>query len=557
MSSFTNWNGPHGCGPTKDMWQELINEYKQLLDSNNYVQKEAGKGLSTEDFTTALKNKLDAINEGTASKDIGNVASGSAGLVTGDAVYQFCKDFVKGVAGQGFSTNDFSNAYKDILDSIKEAASRDVAVALTDADAKLVTVAVINTALQNYVQKEAGKGLSTNDFTDEYINLLNLMTEYSIIFNFKHFEATVGGSDIDGVYYLLGMLDERAGTAYIKFANTKSFSAVINFAVTPEWKGALSVTTDCELKGLKFKVVSGTDSSGQHHAYLAIQSSEWFSNFASSDGVGWFDHLEFFGSGINFIPAGTEKYKRPVGNCADVCDCLSGKGFSFSELATVLLNARIYRGAGNPYIALKDITALDHVGIISQWTDYDDNGIAINVPEGYHACDGTPVLDTDDVSDEFRAKYTEYPLVDYSIIKTKSSVEVEAEDIDQSTQSLAEAICALHGIKFYKGVSTLPDTAKEGEPVIVQTGNTYAVYVYNNSEGWKKYSTEFNDINKTISAVAAVIAAEHGADVYTVYDSVAALPTGPDVETGALAIVFDGVAYNVFKYNGTAWEVQV
>ena len=58
------------------------------------------------------------------------------------------------------------------------------------------------------------------------------------------------------------------------------------------------------------------------------------------------------------------------------------------------------------------------------------------------------------------------------------------------------------------------------------------------------------------TGVAAVIAAVHGVDVYTVYNSVVDLPTGPSVEVGALAIVFDG-NYSVFKYNGTAWELQV
>ena len=235
---------------------------------------------------------------------------------------------------------------------------------------------------------------------------------------------------------------------------------------------------------------------------------------------------------------------------------MSGKGFSFSELATVILNKQIYRDAESPYVTTKDITALDHVGVVSGWTDFDpDTRIAINVPEGYHACDGTDVLEDDDVSDEFRAKYSKYPLIDYSIIKTKSTIHVDIEGVDLTMQSLAEAVCSLHGINFYNGVNALPDVAKVGKPVVVQSGRTYAVYVYTD-DGWKKYSTDYNDINLTVGAIAAVIAAEHGADVYTVYSSVAELPTGPSVETGALAIVFDGAAYSVFKYNGTAWEVQ-
>lgn len=159
------------------------------------------------------------------------------------------------------------------------------------------------------------------------------------------------------------------------------------------------------------------------------------------------------------------------------------------------------------------------------------------------------------MSDEFREKFTAYPLQDYAIIKTKSTVDIEEqEDINYS---LAEAVCTLHGIKFYHSYTELPEEAKIGEPVVVAAGDKYTVYVYKGDpDGWQKYSTAFNDINSTIGAVAAVIATVHGADVYTVYNSAADLPTGPSVETGALAIVFDG-NYSVFKYNGTAWELQV
>ena len=419
MSSFTNWNGPQGCGPTKDMWQELINEYKQLLDSNNYVQKVAGKGLSTEDFTTALKNKLEAINEGTASKDIGNVASGSAGLVTGDAVYQFCKDFVKGVAGQGFSTNDFSNAYKNILDSIKEAASRDVAVALTDADAKLVTVAVINTALQNYVQKETGKGLSVNDFTDDYVNLLKIITEYSIRFNFKQFGATVGGSNERGVFYLLGMLDDRAGTAYIRFTDTHSFAAVVNFAITTDLDaqgkvvdykdGQLSITTDCDkadFHNVHFLIVKGT-SAGKQHVYLAIQADEWMRQWEESGiiNAGLFSAIPFEGSGINFIPVDGEGYVAPTGTTEVLYDV---DYFALEDRMSAL-EARF-----NGIVYLQD------VGTIRAWPKFNDSGVAVDVPDGFHACDGSAV---DPALTELIAIIgNNYPLVDYHIVQTQRTV---------------------------------------------------------------------------------------------------------------------------------------
>ena len=64
------------------------------------------------------------------------------------------------------------------------------------------------------------------------------------------------------------------------------------------------------------------------------------------------------------------------------------------------------------------------------------------MPEGYHACDGTPVLPDDDVSDEFRAKFTKYPLQDHAIIKTKSVIKVDVSESDSVT-SLAQTVDAL------------------------------------------------------------------------------------------------------------------
>ena len=539
MSTFTNWNGPQGSGPAASDWRELIQNYKDAITALGNKQDKltwdnepiigslnpvTSNGIAN--VTQALQNAITAINN-----VLGNKAEVSA--LNQKANRDELANFVTQAAVDNAITTALGPYCK--TNTVQQIQAELIA-----------EIARINNAV------EAEPFVKTEIRADLFYGLVHATEQ--IQFTDKRYSAFVGGTDIRGVYYILGMLCDKAGTAYIRMGNTKPFSAAVNFAVTPGWKGALSVTTDCELKGLVFKIVYGTDADGNAHAYLAIQSSEWFSQFASSDGVGLYSDIEFFGAGINFIPVSSAGWKRPNGACHNVCDCKSGKGFSFSELASVIMGKQIYREEGNPYVTVNDLKALDHVGVISQWTDYDDNGIAINVPEGYHACDGTEVLPEDDVSDEFRAKYTEYPLMDYSIIKTKSTIEVEQQE--DTDYSLAEAVCTLHGIKFYTSITELPDEAKVGEPVIVAAGDKYAVYVYNDPDGWQKYSTTFNDINSTIGAVAAVIAAEHGADVYTIYNSAADLPTGPSVETGALAIVFDG-NYSVFKYNGTAWELQV
>jgi len=67
------------------------------------VDKVAGKQLSTEDFTTALKNKLEGLPSSVYSKS---------------EVNSLLNNKVDKVSGKGLSTNDFTNAYKNKLDGL-------------------------------------------------------------------------------------------------------------------------------------------------------------------------------------------------------------------------------------------------------------------------------------------------------------------------------------------------------------------------------------------------------------------------------------------------------
>ena len=90
------------------------------------VDKVTGKGLSTEDYTTAEKTKLAGIpadataNQGTVTGITMNGASkGTSGVVDLGTVLTEHQDIsgkVDKVTGKGLSTNDFTNAYKEKLD---------------------------------------------------------------------------------------------------------------------------------------------------------------------------------------------------------------------------------------------------------------------------------------------------------------------------------------------------------------------------------------------------------------------------------------------------------
>ena len=85
-----------------------------------FVRKETGKGLSTNDFTTAEKNKLAGIAEGsnkyilpTASSTVlGGVKIGSNVQITDGTISVDLSSKVDKVTGKGLSTNDYTTEEK-------------------------------------------------------------------------------------------------------------------------------------------------------------------------------------------------------------------------------------------------------------------------------------------------------------------------------------------------------------------------------------------------------------------------------------------------------------
>lgn len=80
-----------------DIYAKVENEVVLLddttVDLSGYVQKEAGKGLSTNDFTTALLNKLNGIAEG--ANNYVHPASHAASMIDQDTTHRFVSDTEK------------------------------------------------------------------------------------------------------------------------------------------------------------------------------------------------------------------------------------------------------------------------------------------------------------------------------------------------------------------------------------------------------------------------------------------------------------------------------
>lgn len=164
------------------------------------VDKENGKGLSTNDYTTAEKTKLASLKNyelptatanvkggikvgkglaidaetgvlnatGTEVKIDEAINSTSTNPVQNKVISAALNKKVDVVAGKVLSSNDYTNDEKTKLANIAEGANKTIVdTALSETSTNPVQNKVINTALSNKVSKEDGKGLSTNDYTTE------------------------------------------------------------------------------------------------------------------------------------------------------------------------------------------------------------------------------------------------------------------------------------------------------------------------------------------------------------------------------------------------------
>jgi len=117
----TTWNGKQNAlsfdsVPTENSTNPVTSGgvYAFVVQGlGNKVDKVQGKGLSTEDYTTAEKNKLANIDANIDSTP----TSGSTHPVSSGGVYDALGNKVDKVSGKGLSTEDFTAMYKAWLDA--------------------------------------------------------------------------------------------------------------------------------------------------------------------------------------------------------------------------------------------------------------------------------------------------------------------------------------------------------------------------------------------------------------------------------------------------------
>ena len=126
----------------------------------------SNRATSLESRATTAESDIDALENRatTAESDITSLEN-RATTIEGD-ISTLESGKVDKVSGKGLSANDFTNALKAKLDGIAEGATKiTVDSALSASSTNPVQNKAVNTALGNKVDKVSGKGLSTNDYT--------------------------------------------------------------------------------------------------------------------------------------------------------------------------------------------------------------------------------------------------------------------------------------------------------------------------------------------------------------------------------------------------------
>ena len=134
----------------------------------NYVEKEDGKGLSSCDFTIEDAEYLNSL-ENYDDSDLRNQIINK----------------VDKVEGKGLSTNDFTNEYKTKLDELTSPDTNNLqSLIASKADVNHThDEYLVLSDLDGKVDKVEGKGLSTNDYTDEEKAKVEALDTFGASFN--------------------------------------------------------------------------------------------------------------------------------------------------------------------------------------------------------------------------------------------------------------------------------------------------------------------------------------------------------------------------------------
>ena len=143
-----------------------LSGYATKVDLLTKVDNVEGKGLSTNDYTDADKAKVDGIDT-----SISTAVNAAITVVVDGAPTTFdtLREIAEWIENDGVAATDLASAIAGKADRT-ELSDYATVVAMTQLEGQ------VSDGLSNKVDKEAGKGLSTNDFTASYKDQLDNMT---------------------------------------------------------------------------------------------------------------------------------------------------------------------------------------------------------------------------------------------------------------------------------------------------------------------------------------------------------------------------------------------
>lgn len=143
---------PYGCVTTAAYTAD-----KAELDNTiaNKVDKEPNKGLSTNDYTSEDKNKLSGIEEGANKTLVDSALSDSSINPVQNRILKYALDGkVNTEQGKGLSSNDFTNEEKTKLSEIESGANKTIVDSeLSDSSTNPVQNKIVSAALENKADK--------------------------------------------------------------------------------------------------------------------------------------------------------------------------------------------------------------------------------------------------------------------------------------------------------------------------------------------------------------------------------------------------------------------
>ena len=145
------------------------------IDLSGYQEKETGKGLSTNDYTTTEKTKLQEIEAGAQVNKLETITiNGAVQTITNkNATLSLDTWYVRKDGTKTLTTNDYTTAEKTKLANLTEGAEPNVIEAVTiNGTTQTVSNKTVALDLSAYVQKDGAKTLTTNDYTTAEKNKL-------------------------------------------------------------------------------------------------------------------------------------------------------------------------------------------------------------------------------------------------------------------------------------------------------------------------------------------------------------------------------------------------